>query len=110
MMNMIQMQRHIEALNHTVDPQRERIQELELALSSKQETTHSVWAVIWLTTILGMLAFIDPCTTTPTVAQPDCSAEKQRTVNTMGVLKQVTDERDRYAEATAWLLEHSVPK
>lgn len=103
MMNLTQMQRHIEALNHTVANQRELLKTLKQAETKRRRYIHIAWAISCL-----LLLSIKITNSEPTVP-PDCSAEKQRTLNAIEVLKTVSDERDSYAQANEQLIEHCDP-
>ena len=98
MMNLSQLQNNIDALIHTVATQRERITYLE---KKRKQTPLVVTLSVTFSAFVTALVFLfapNP--------ELDCSAEKQRTLNTMNVLTQVSDERDMYVQSTEWLLGH----
>jgi hypothetical protein len=101
MMNLTQMQRHIEALNHTIANQRELFGTLKYKEYKRRKYIHITWAIVWLLLLAVKISLV-----APTVVA-DCSVDKQRTANAMAVLKTVSDERDNYAQSTEWFIEHA---
>lgn len=108
--NLSQMQRHIEALNLHIDQRaRERV-ELEAKHIRSLWKTNLYWLIGSILIVAMAIEYNKELIANNRILNSDTKTCQNCLINTVGVLRIVDEERNAYAEATEWFLEHSTPK